>query len=344
VTIHCVNPLEEAGWDEALAPLPGSAIFHGAAWTRVIQDTYAYRPFSFLGGAAGEPRSILSVMEVDSPLTGKRGVSLPFTDECEPPGADADSFPGLFRDALDCARRRGWRYLEVRGGKTFLPEAPASTSYYGHRLDLRDGESALYRRLDSSVRRALRKAEQSGLTVEFSQELAAVRDFHHLLRKTRQRHGMPPQPFKFFANLHRHILAPNQGRVVLARHNGVAIAGAVFFQFGRTALFKFGASDSAFQNLRANNLVMWRAIEWHVRQGFTSLDFGRTSLDNEGLRRFKLSWGSQERPIEYIRYDLRTESFVRALDRSTGWHNRIFRLLPGPFAQAMGSVLYKHLG
>jgi lipid II:glycine glycyltransferase (peptidoglycan interpeptide bridge formation enzyme) len=174
--------------------------------------------------------------------------------------------------------------------------------------------------------------------------LPAVRDFYRLLRQTRQRHGMPPQPFAFFANLQRHILAPNHGRVVLARLGRVAVAGAVFLQFGRTALFKFGASDESFQNLRANNLVMWRAIQWHVQRGFESLDFGRTSLDNEGLRRFKLSWGTQERTIEYLRYELRAERFVTSEDRSSGWHNRLFRRLPGRISQLIGAGLYRHLG
>ena len=123
----------------------------------------------------------------------------------------------------------------------------------------------------------------------------------------------------------------------------VPVAGAVFFHFGKTAIYKFGASHKAFQHLRANNLVMWEAIKWHARRGLGMLDFGRTSLENEGLRRFKLGWGTQERLIDYFRYDQRKAGFVTARDESAGWHNRIFRMLPVPLSRLIGATFYRHV-
>ena len=40
---------------------------------------------------------LLPLMEVDSWLTGRRGISLPFTDECEPLYPDAESFKNLLQ-------------------------------------------------------------------------------------------------------------------------------------------------------------------------------------------------------------------------------------------------------
>jgi CelD/BcsL family acetyltransferase involved in cellulose biosynthesis len=121
------------------------------------------------------------------------------------------------------------------------------------------------------------------------------------------------------------------------------VAGAIFFHFGKTAIFKFGASDDSFHKLRVNNLVIWQAIKWHVQQGFSMLDFGRTSLGNEGLRRFKLSWGTEERLIDYVRYNRRTDSFVRVRDRSSGWHNHVIKMLPDCSTRLIGTALYKHI-
>jgi lipid II:glycine glycyltransferase (peptidoglycan interpeptide bridge formation enzyme) len=123
----------------------------------------------------------------------------------------------------------------------------------------------------------------------------------------------------------------------------VPVAGAVFFHFGKTAIYKFGASNEAFQHLRANNLVMWEAIKWHAMRGFAVLDFGRTSLGNEGLRRFKLGWGTRERRIDYFRYDQRKSGFVTARDESSGWHNRIFRILPVSLSRLVGAASYRHV-
>jgi len=362
--IECVNPLSDRRWDAAIASSPEASFFHTSTWARVLHETYSFSPTYFMDGpeisdgSAGlrpaaervtDPRSrpsspaLLPMMEIDSWLTGRRGASLPFTDECEPLCADPEAFSSLFKTAITHGKSRRWRSIEFRGGHGWpAPPRPAVT-FYGHRLDFAKDPVALFNQLDSSVRRAVRKAEQSGLTVEFSTSLATMRDFYHLLGKTRQRHGVPPQPFRFFENIQHHVLAAGKGTLVLARQGSVPVAGAVYLHSGKTVIYKFGASDEAFQHLRGNNLVMWRAIEWFARNGFEGMDFGRTSLGNDGLRRFKLSWGTTERSIHYFKYDLSSDSFVTSHDQASGWHNRVFRILPRSVSQWIGTALYKHI-
>jgi len=356
-SVRRIDPLDDSDWDARLARLPDASFFHGAAWARVLHETYGFRPVYFVATspaadpAAGGDRSgpagcaaVLPVMEVDSWLTGRRGVSLPFTDACAPLAAEGATLPALFAAVRDHAKERGWKYWECRGGRRLFGDVPASTSFWGHQLPLSADTSALFSRLEGSARRAVHKAEQSGLTIEFSQTREAVREFHRLLCRTRRRLGVPPQPWRFFENIHRHVLMRGQGWVVLARRGATAVAGAIYFQSGRTAIYKFGASDHRWQHLRANNLVMWAAIRQFGQQGFAQLDLGRTSLGNEGLRRYKLGWGAAEQPVEYVRYEPRTGDFVTARDQSTGWHSGVFRLLPLPVSRAIGAALYKHVG
>lgn len=131
--------------------------------------------------------------------------------------------------------------------------------------------------------------------------------------------------------------------IVLVRLRQKPVAGAVFFHFGQTAIFKYGASNDVFHSLRVNNLAMWQAIKNYARKGFATLDFGRTSLDNGGLRRFKLSWGAEERLIEYFKFNRRTDSFVGARNDFWEWHSSIFKLLPTGVARLIGMALYKHI-
>jgi hypothetical protein len=338
-----VNPLEESGWDAALQSHPASSIFHSAAWARVLQSTYGYEPVYFVLREAGGFRALLPLMEVDSWLTGRRGVSLPFTDDCEPLGSDAGVLTGLLQKVMEYGAERNWRYLECRGGRKFFVSAPASTAFYGHRLILTGGEDATFAKVESAVRRAIRKAEKGGISIEFSQSLEAMRTFYFLHCKTRNRHGLPPQPFQFFHNIHEHILSQNHGFVVLARHQQVPVASAVYFHWGKNAIYKYGASDETFQQLRSNNLVMWEAIKWYARNGFQQLHFGRTSLTNQGLRRFKLGWGTEEHSVEYVRYDMRKNGFVTVKDGSSGWHSHVFNALPGFMSRFVGTMLYKHM-
>jgi len=342
-SVRAVNPADEPGWDAKLASFPEATIFHTGAWARVLRDTYGFQPVYFTLGEGDRVRALLPLMEVNSWLTGRRGVGLPFTDESPPLGAEGGAFGQLHAAAMAHATQRQWKSMEIRGGRALFGSAPASTSFYGHVLDLRGSEAELFARTESSVRRAIRKAEQGGLTLSVSQDLEAVRTFYTLLCKTRQRHGLPVQPFGFFAHIHRHVLAQNLGNVVLAHHGTTPVAGAVFFRFGDTVIYKFGASDETLQHLRANNLVMWEAIKWHARQGFSRLDFGRTSLPNAGLRKFKLGWGTVERTVEYVKYDLKTGGFVTTKDAAAGWHNHVFRRLPVFLSRLAGAVLYPHI-
>jgi len=300
-------------------------------------DSYGFCPVW-----QAEKNALLPLMTVDSWLTGRRGIALPFTDECPPLCESEGEFQPLFQRAVEFGRARGWKSIELRGGREFFGEAPASLAFHGHSLDLTADEARLFEKMDSSARQGVRKAEKDGVTVEVSQSVEAVREFYLLQCLTRKRHGLPPQPLEFFLNIQRHILSQNQGMVVLAGWRGAKIAGAMYFFLGGRAIYKYGASDYRRQHLRPNNLVMWAGMKWLAKQGNARLHLGKTSLANEGLRKFKLNLGAAEQRIEYVKFDLGTDRFVVEQDGIAGWHNRVFRALPVFMARRAGELLYKH--
>lgn len=284
----------------------------------------------------------MPLMEVNSWLTGRRGIGLPFTDDCAPLCESEGEFRLLFQNAVKLGRERGWKSVELRGGKKYFGEAPPSLSFFGHHLDLVMDESRLFENMDGSARQAVRKAEKDGVTVEISQSPEAIRDFYNLQCLTRKKHGLPPQPWKFFLNIWRHILSQKQGIVALADWRKKKIGGAVYFFLGGRAIYKYGASDFRWLHLRPNNLVMWTAMKWLARNGVTSLHLGKTSLTNEGLRKFKLTLGAVEERIEYVKFDLYANRFVVESDGVAGWHNRVFQSLPVFVSRQAGRLLYKH--
>lgn len=343
-SIAVVDPCTEPSWDQALRQFSEASFFHSTAWASVLARTYGYTPRYLCRGDTASPAALLPLFEIRSPLTGHRGVSLPFTDECGPLGQIASDRQALVSHALELGRKAGWRTLELRGGTDLIAGAIPSTSYWNHQRVLGSSEKELFDTLAPACRRAIRKAEQSGLEVQFSVQLDDWLSFVRLLETTRQRLGVPPQPRRFFQEIHHQALAQNLGRVVLVRHRGQPVAGALFLHFGNQALFKFGASDQRFQHLRANNLVFWAALQWHQRNGFKKIDFGRTSLGNEGLRTFKLSWGTQETRLDYMKYDFRSQCCITSPDRGQGWHSGVFKRMPLSLSRAVGRFLYRHIG
>jgi hypothetical protein len=341
-TSQPVNPADCPGWDTLVTAHLRCSFFHGAVWAETLQGAYGFKPVYFTASEADGRSSILPLMEVNSWVTGRRGIALPFTDDCEPLYSDAASIRRLIQDALEFGRTRGWKSVEWRGGRELFDEAPASLAFYGHSVDLEEDENRMFTRLESSVRRAIRKAEKSGVTVTISQSLEAMKVFYSLQCKTRRKHGLPPQPFAFFRNIFEHILSKNLGMIAIASCEQRPIAASVYFQLGARAVYKYGASDEVFQHLRGANVVMWEAIKWHARNGAKTLHLGRTSIGNEGLRRFKLGWGAGEQKIEYVKYDLRKSRFVTETDEAAGWYNRVFNVMPIGLSRLIGAVLYRH--
>ncbi|MCH1502705.1 MAG: GNAT family N-acetyltransferase, partial [Verrucomicrobiales bacterium] len=303
-----VDPLADRDWDHAVMGHPECTVFHTAAWARVLVRTYAHKPTYLRFSRNGELAAMVPLMEVRSLFTGRRGVCMPFSDFCHPLFAEthsgSDSRAQIVRNLTELARERRWKHLELRGG--VAPElASPSGSFYTHRLDLTQGGEPIEARFSNSVRRAIRKAERGGLRVRISRSEGSLLDFYRLHMRTRRRHGLPPQPVSFFKAIYEELISPGLGFVVIAEkekrsRTGSAddpIAAAVFLQVADSAIYKFGASDERLWQLRANNLVMFRAIQFLAASGAKTLDFGRTALDSPGLRRFKLSWGTEEKVI-----------------------------------------------
>jgi len=343
--LEVVDPTRIPDWDERLARHPEATVFHTSAWARVLSETYDYIPTYFTAFEDDRLVALLPFMEIRSWLTGTRGVSLPFTDECRPILPDGMPFEDAAREVISRAGSRRWRILEVRGRCRGMAHLPASAEYVTHELDLTPGEDLLFSGYRSNVQRNIRKAEKSGISVVSDPTPGGVREFCRLNCLTRREHGLPPQPDRFFENLRAHLLEKGFGTLLLARHEGRVVAGAVFLRFAGKAIYKYGASDRDYQELRPNNLVFREGIRKLCGKGVRMLSFGRTDLHHEGLRQFKLSWGATEKTLQYVRYDVPSQSYLssRKYHPTIPWVSTMSRL-PVPLLRLIGRVAYRHVG
>jgi hypothetical protein len=338
-----VDPLRDPEWDNAIKDAPEATIFHTSHWAKVLSGTYGYVPHYFLAEHSGK-RIALCLFEVDSWLTGRRASSLPFTDECEVLGIgnDPERWRGVLEFSAALARNNKWKAVEFRGIPPIAVSAPAT--FFGHELDLSASVEQLFSNCDSSVRRAVRKAERSGVTVGIERSRGAIQEYFRLHCLTRKKHGVPPQPFRFFEQIYLHIIESGLGFVALGKLAGRVLAGAIFFNYGQKALYKFGASDPAADHFRPSNLVMWGAIRHLAQQGSESLCFGRTSLHQEGLRKYKLGWGAKEKEIRYLQIKANSKGYDVAPVEQGRESNRLFSRLPLPVLKQIGVWAYPHVG
>lgn len=337
-----VDPLSGSRWDDLLARHPEATVFHTSAWARVLAKTYGHKPSYLHLSRGGESAALLPLMEVASRFTGRRGVCLPFSDFCPPLFFGDCSGDTVANRLYDLAVDRKWKYVEWRGASATDSRETLAT-FYGHTLDLSRDEEAIFARFHPSVQRAIRKAEKSGVLVDISQDPVAMGEFYELHCRTRKLHGVPPQPFAFFRHIQEEIIAPGLGFIALARSAGGCIAASVFFRRNHGGLYKFGASERKYQSLRPNHLIMWNAIRHLLHLGCRSLHFGRTAPGNEGLRRFKLSWGTSEEMLSYLRFDPREKLPISVPPPAAGLHEKLFAKLPLALGALAGRLIYPHL-
>ena len=111
--IRTIDPLTDPRWRELVQRDPRASAFHTPEWLDALRRTYGFVPVVY----ATDDRDVgnaIPFCAVASWLTGRRLVSLPFSDHCQPLVDD----PSRLRDILDQvtadARRSGWRYVQIR--------------------------------------------------------------------------------------------------------------------------------------------------------------------------------------------------------------------------------------
>ena len=354
-----VDPGEVPDWDQRLLAHPDATIFHSAAWAGVLRQAYGFSAHYVVQENRGERVALLPLMETRGLLGTRRGISLPFTDSAPmllPSGDSAEEISwkgnnvpesgpntsaGLVAQARRLGRTRSWRSIEFRPAGRSGASGSASVRFLSHEVSLQPSEAAQRDLCLPATRRTLRQAQSSPLTVTVGTDRSFISAYYRLHCETRRRQGAPPQPFAFFLALERQLLARNLGFVVLAIQGARPVAGAVFLKFGRRAVYKFGASDTSSLAFRPNQLVMWTGLRHAAELGCTSLDFGRTSMDNLGLRQFKMGWGAVESHLAYQCYDIQTGQRVFLGDRTHGWQSRLFGRLPVWAGRLAGTFLYR---
>ena len=346
MSIYKLNPLQDPRWGAFVDRHPDSSVFHTPQWLEALRRTYGYEPIVY---TTSPPVSDLSngivFCLIHSWVSGNRLVSLPFSDHCEPLATSSEI--AELMDWLRISRhRKHWKYIELRPLRSEdtarTPDVTKTESHSLQILDLTSSLDALFRKFHKScVQRKIHRAQRENLTYQEGRSDELLKSFYDLLLLTRRRHGLPPQPLVWFRNVVECL--GNRLSIRIASKAGQPVAAIVTIQHKDVLVYKYGASDSRFNNLGGNSLLFWRAIQDAKRDGLVKFDFGRSEPDNSGLVTFKENWGAVSSPLEYYRLPAR-----QSLHLNSGWRARlaksVFSIMPDSLFAATGKLLYRHIG
>lgn len=335
--------IDDPRWLAFVSQHPAASAFHHPSWAQLLAECYGYQPvlLSKLGDT-GAVVGGLPFLEVKSRLTGNRMVALPFTDFC-PPLVPSDAVRDELIELVQAeVRNKIWPRTEVHWPLPDRLGIYPSQPMARHVTRLSADPEEVLRRFKGSVVRLIHQAETAGVVIRRGESWSDLRSFYGLHQETRRRQGTPVQPLHFFRLLWERILSAGIGTVLLAWKDAQPVAAAVFLRWNRTLIYKYGASLPAYWHLRPNNLLFWSAIRWGCESGCEVFDWGKTDLDNEGLRHFKRGWGGKESIVHYSivadHAPARSPSgpghiLVPVIQRSPIWVGRV-----------VGELLYGHFG
>ena len=345
IAVNRIDPLRDSRWKHFVDWHPDSSLFHRVEWLQALQSCYGYLPIALTTSDADSPlQNGFVFCEIRSLLTGKRFVSVPFSDHCQPLVSHPDDFQMFASSLTQAVDNNHWKYFEVRPIHFSVDEFPmlgASNTYLFHRLDLSPSTELLYKQFDkNSVQRKIRRAERESLRYEEGSSEKLLKCFYKLMLLTRRRHGLPPQPFKWFQSLTS--LFGNDLKIRVSFKNDVPVASILTIVHRKTMVYKYGCSDMRYSNLGGNALVFWHAIQDAKSKGLEELDMGRSDIDNAGLATFKEHWGAVRSTINYWRYPVQEiqagpEKLVRHV-------RRLFSIAPDICLKAVSNAFYRHIG
>ena len=345
-----INPITDPRWEAFVQARPDSDVFHTVAWARVLMETYGYEPrYHVVENSADQLTAGWPCMLVASPLTGKRLVSLPFGDHCQPL-VDTETDAEALLDALIADQERmGAKTLEVRGwprnGLT-VPERLTPVPYYRlFESELDPDPAVFWKKIAGDSRRCVRQAREKNLSVRPVESLDDLAAFYALNLMLRRRHGMLPQPRLLFTALYRNFILAGNGRLLLAEVEGQIVAGLLCITHRDKVYDKFAPSNPEFWSYRPNHLLLWESVEWSCQRGFKHYDLGRVGADASGLAAFKEQWAFVGRDLPYYYHPAPGGFNVtqpegikkRALDLFA-------RYAPERVFVEAGERLYRHLG
>src|SRR4029077_16185495 len=105
----------DSRWPDFVRGHARSSVFHTRGWLDALQRTYGYTPVACTTSAPGERLDNAIVFsEVRSWLTGRRLVSVPFADHCEPLVGEPIDRAATCAELERAVEARRWRSVELR--------------------------------------------------------------------------------------------------------------------------------------------------------------------------------------------------------------------------------------
>jgi len=172
-------------------------------------------------------------------------------------------------------------------------------------INIREDDDTIMARMNQGTRRKIRQGPKKG--VRFYQgDASDIPRFTRMMATTGNRNEFGVHAPAYYQLAYDLFKDTGDVALIMAEHEGDALAGIMVFAIGRFAWYIYGASASIKRNLMATYGVQWEAIQWAKSKGCAYYDMwgipdeDEATLEDEfkdrsdglwGVYGFKRGWG-----------------------------------------------------
>ena len=175
-------------------------------------------------------------------------------------------------------------------------------------IDISGDEAVILKGMNQGTRRKIRKSLAADLHI-YEGGKSDLDDFYRIMRETGNRNDFGVHSAEYYQQVWD-LFVPQQGVLLLAKHEDKLLAGIMVFALGETAWYFYGASSREKAKLHATYGLQWRAIQWAKARGCKCYDlwgipdYDEATLEAQfkdrsdglwGVYGFKRGWGGQVR-------------------------------------------------
>jgi len=330
-------------WNSIVTTHQDAKIYHLYEWGILLNTIHDHRIFYLK-----ENTAVLLLALVNSPLFGKRLISLPFADYGGPIANDLEDLRKILERTKQLAKNLNVDYVEIRAPplkyQSILGEHGFTKreNYFTFIIELDRSIEDLWAGIGKKNRNMVRKAKRSGIRIKEAENKEDLRVFYYLYLKTMKKLGSPPQPYSYFKKIWD-LFYPDHLLIPIAMLDNIPIAAGLFFLYKDKIHYAYGCSLKDYLTYGPNNLILWYVIEWGNKRGFKSLDLGRTRK-NAGNVLFKKRWGGEKVSMPYFylfhKKELNELPEIRYKLISRMWA----KFMPEIIANRIGPLIIKQIG
>jgi hypothetical protein len=212
--------------------------------------------------------------------------------------------PGLLKSIISAFENLGAKN-RIMGIKILWPHKWGYADLFGdmgyenvgtnitYTINLDGGADVLWRHIDGNKRRNIKKALDRGVDFIESSSFEDLEKFYGLILEVAKRHKFVPSPLSWYQTLWKSQSQKDASRLFFTIWKDNNVSGVLAIIHSKTIYALGFGYNSAALEVRPNDLLHWKIMEWGCKRGFLKYHMGEVHPETDssaGIWRWKREW------------------------------------------------------